>query len=220
MATPSNNVRDNAVAGSASHGFWYRMLNRPDSPAYDPNISPKKFYMGTFFNNTVHSSGGIGLWIFPGYTPSSPGWGNSIDEAPAVARFEYLTAWRNAKGAEWQESRNLQYRHFTLWDNSEAGIRTTRIQSDQDLNTIYGVTFANESIASMVADSVIIGNSDSSAPAAITSADLIYAKDSSHEGVRGVVVCATVCRARDAWFDTRRLSDNYIMCCELSVSRI
>ena len=33
--------------------------------------------------------------------------------------------------------------------------------------------------------------------------------------MRGVVVCATVCRARDAWFDIRRLSDNYIMCSDL-----
>ena len=31
-------------------------------------------------------------------------------------------------------------------------------------------------------------------------------------GVRGVVVCATVRRAGDAWFDSRRLSDKYIMC--------
>jgi hypothetical protein len=42
--------------------------------------------MGKFINNTVHSVGRFGLWIFPGYTPTISG--GCYDNRPAVAKFD------------------------------------------------------------------------------------------------------------------------------------
>ena len=51
-------------------GFWYRMHKHPDGPSFDPNIFPQRVPLGIFRNNTVHSMGWFGIWIFQTYTPS------------------------------------------------------------------------------------------------------------------------------------------------------
>ena len=131
--------------------------------------------MGQFLNNTVHSSGRFGLWIFPGYTPSYSSY--CYDYQPTVAKFEYLTAYLNDKGAEWETSNNLQFRNFLLFDNAEAGIETKNIAFNEDSNTAKATNFYSSALGSTIADTIIIGNSNSAAPTSITPTGLIFAWD-------------------------------------------
>ena len=161
------------MAGGSHHGFWYRLLDRPDGPSYDSDYCPKKVPMGQFFNNTVHSSGRFGLWIFPGYTPSYSRFCSFY--YPTVAKFEYLTAYLNDKGAEWETSSNLQFRNFLLFDNAEAGIETKNIVFYEDL--YFSTSFYSSELGSKIADTIIIGNSNTAASTSITPTGLIFAWD-------------------------------------------
>ena len=65
-------------------------LQTPSGPsAIYQNIRPRKIPVTEFFNNTVHSVGWYGLWVFEFYDPKSP------------AVFEKLICWRSRRGAEW-----------------------------------------------------------------------------------------------------------------------
>ncbi len=63
---PNNTYLHNAVAGSTHFGFWYRLTDHPEGPSFNINYCPKKIPFGVWSNNTVHSTGRFGLWIFPG----------------------------------------------------------------------------------------------------------------------------------------------------------
>ena len=69
VTNPANTIRHNHAAGGTHFGFWYRMHEHPDVPSYDPNICQQKMELQEFFNNTVHSQGWFGLWIFESYFP-------------------------------------------------------------------------------------------------------------------------------------------------------
>ena len=93
---PSNTVINNHVAGGTHFGFWYRMLEHPEGPSYTSDICPQNALMGKFYNNTAHSVGWYGLWIFQHYMPKAGGYcGSSVDEP---ARFEKFTGWNNLRG--------------------------------------------------------------------------------------------------------------------------
>lgn len=69
ITNPNNDIQHNHAAGGTHFGFWYRMLTHPSGPSFDPNICQQKVELGVFKNNTVHSQGWFGLWIFQTYTP-------------------------------------------------------------------------------------------------------------------------------------------------------
>ncbi|XP_077023612.1 fibrocystin-L [Tamandua tetradactyla] len=125
VTNPNNTIRHNAVAGGTHFGFWYRMNNHPDGPSYDRNICQKRVPLGEFFNNTVHSQGWFGLWIFEEYFPMQTGSCTSTVPAPAI--FNSLTTWNCQKGAEWVNGGALQFHNFVMVNNYEAGIDTKRI---------------------------------------------------------------------------------------------
>ena len=160
VTNPNNTYLHNSVAGGTHFGWWYRLLDSPDGPSYRPNYCPKKIPLGKFFNNTVHGVGRFGVWIFPGYYPSVTGACNDVN--PSAAVFEKLTTYSNNKGAEWVMSNSVQFRNVIAFDNADAGITTKQIIFNQIVNTGYGRTFYNESISALIADSIIVGNSDSS----------------------------------------------------------
>ena len=69
VTNPDNIIRHNHAAGGTHFGFWYRMHKHPDGPSYTTSICQQKVELGEFFNNTVHSQGWYGLWIFKQYSP-------------------------------------------------------------------------------------------------------------------------------------------------------
>uniref|UniRef100_A0A8D0SJH6 Fibrocystin-L n=1 Tax=Sus scrofa TaxID=9823 RepID=A0A8D0SJH6_PIG len=125
VTNPNNTIRHNVAAGGTHFGFWYRMNNHPDGPSYDQNICQKRVPLGEFFNNTVHSQGWFGLWIFEEYFPMQTGSCTSTVPVPAI--FNSLTTWHCQKGAEWVNGGALQFHNFVMVNNDEAGIETKRI---------------------------------------------------------------------------------------------
>ncbi|MBZ3876694.1 Fibrocystin-L [Sciurus carolinensis] len=125
VTNPNNTIRHNAAAGGTHFGFWYRMNDHPDGPSYDQNICQKRVPLGEFFNNTVHSQGWFGMWIFEEYFPMHTGSCTSTVPVPAI--FNSLTTWNCQKGAEWVNGGALQFHNFVMVNNYEAGIETKRI---------------------------------------------------------------------------------------------
>uniref|UniRef100_A0AAR2IPV4 Polycystic kidney and hepatic disease 1 (autosomal recessive)-like 1 n=1 Tax=Pygocentrus nattereri TaxID=42514 RepID=A0AAR2IPV4_PYGNA len=125
VTNPNNTIRHNAAAGGTHFGFWYRMLDHPDGPSYDSNICQKRAPLGEFYNNTAHSQGWFGLWIFKEFFPTQQGTCGSYTPQPAV--FRKFTSWNNDKGAEWMNVGSVQFSEFLMVNNERAGVETKRI---------------------------------------------------------------------------------------------
>ena len=127
IVNPNNIVRHNAVAGSTHFGFWYRVLQNPDGPSRTTTYCPAKAPMGQFFNNSAHSNGLYGIWIFtagePGWNPHTGdlehGWCNGH---ATTATFGDFIAWNNEIGVEVVESGAIRFENMTLLDNEKSGI--------------------------------------------------------------------------------------------------
>ncbi|XP_058475058.1 PKHD1 like 1, tandem duplicate 1 [Solea solea] len=151
VTNPNNIIRHNAAAGGTHFGFWYRMHEHPDGPSYDKDICQKKVPLGQFTNNTVHSQGWFGLWIFINYYPMQGGGCGSSTPQPAV--FDSLTTWNCEKGAEWVDVGALQFNRFIMVNNEKAGIESKRIVS-------WAVAGFGEDGGATVSNSTIVGHVD------------------------------------------------------------
>merc|ERR1719431_993384 len=127
IVNPNNYVQHNAVAGSTHFGFWYRVLQNPDGPSRTTSFCPAGAPMGRFYNNSAHSNGLYGIWLF---TAGEKGWvpkdgtretgycsGNRI-----TATFGDFTAWNNEIGVEIVEGGAIRFENMTLLDNEKSGI--------------------------------------------------------------------------------------------------
>uniref|UniRef100_A0A3P9KTK4 Polycystic kidney and hepatic disease 1 (autosomal recessive)-like 1 n=1 Tax=Oryzias latipes TaxID=8090 RepID=A0A3P9KTK4_ORYLA len=151
VTNPNNIIRHNAAAGGTHFGFWYRMHDHPDGPSYDPNICQKRVPLGEFFNNTVHSQGWFGLWIFQEFFPMKNGNCNSKSPQPAV--FRSLTTWNCEKGAEWVNVGAVQFTNFVMVNNEKAGIEAKRIMQ-------WAVSSFGEDGGATVLNSTIVAHVD------------------------------------------------------------
>lgn len=120
VTNANNTVRHNAAAGGSHFGFWYQMFLHPDGPSFRSDYCPRNVFMHEFFNNSAHSFGRYGLWIFPTYHPLRGGRCNSDIAAPAV--FGRFLAYNNMRGAEAVQVGAVQMQDFTVLDNDIAGI--------------------------------------------------------------------------------------------------
>ena len=123
------------------------------------NYCPKNIPFGTFYNNTVHSSGINGLWIFPGYHPTVSG--NCSDTNPSAAKFENYTSYSCQKGAEWIDSNSIQFRNMLSFDQSISSLEARLIHGNANPNTYYESTFYSDSnVGALIYNCTLIGNSD------------------------------------------------------------
>ncbi|MEQ2198278.1 Fibrocystin-L [Xenoophorus captivus] len=151
VTNPNNIIRHNAAAGGTHFGFWYRMHDNPDGPSYNTNICQKRVPLGEFFNNTVHSQGWFGLWIFQEFFPMKDGGCTSGTPKPAV--FQSLTTWNCEKGAEWVNVGTVQFNTFIMVNNEKAGIEAKRIFR-------WAVSGFGEDRGATVSNSTIVGHMD------------------------------------------------------------
>ncbi|XP_056153970.1 fibrocystin-L-like [Lampris incognitus] len=151
VTNPNNIIRHNAAAGGTHFGFWYRMHEHPDGPSYDPNICQKRVPLGEFTNNTVHSQGWFGIWIFQDFFPMKDGRCRSSTPEPAV--FHTLTTWNCEKGAEWVNVGAVQFNGFVMVNNEKAGIESKRIMQ-------WAVSSFGEDGGATVSNSTIVGHMD------------------------------------------------------------
>lgn len=82
-------------------------------------------------------------------------WGTT----PVTAKFYGLTSYSCDKGAEFIESNPVQFRNFTIWDQFTESIAGKTIINNQIPDTSYRNLFYDSSKGTVLADSVIIGNS-------------------------------------------------------------
>ncbi|XP_052060298.1 fibrocystin-L-like isoform X3 [Mytilus californianus] len=120
VTNPNNTIQHNTAAGGTHFGFWYRMHDHPDGPSFDPNVCPKHVPLGVFQNNTVHSQGWFGIWIFHDYLPKADG-ACSSSSAMTVAVFNTLTVWNCEKGAEFVNIGAAQLVGLVAVHNEKAG---------------------------------------------------------------------------------------------------
>uniref|UniRef100_A0A8C4N325 Polycystic kidney and hepatic disease 1 (autosomal recessive)-like 1 n=1 Tax=Eptatretus burgeri TaxID=7764 RepID=A0A8C4N325_EPTBU len=128
VTNPDNVIRHNAAAGGTHFGYWYRMNKHPDGPSFDPNVCQQRLPLGEFRNNSAHSLGWFGLWIFEHYYPMRSGACN-VRRHPEPAHFHSLTAWHCEKGAEWVNGGALQFHDFVVVANEAAGVEAKRVLS-------------------------------------------------------------------------------------------
>ena len=123
ITNPDNIVSHNAAAGGTTFGFWVRLSEHPGGPSFDSTICPRNVLIREFTNNTAHSHGRYGLWIFPTYTPKLHGTCGST--VRAVSLFSDFLSWHNMRGAESAETGAVHWRNFNLISNELAGMEVT-----------------------------------------------------------------------------------------------
>ncbi|XP_061110160.1 fibrocystin-L-like isoform X2 [Conger conger] len=151
VTNPNNTIQHNAAAGGTHFGFWYRMHTHPDGPSYTPYVCQKKVPLGKFYNNTVHSQGWFGLWIFQDYFPARTGGCRVRTPHPAV--FRALTTWNCEKGAEWVNVGAVQFHDFVMVNNEKAGVEAKKIHS-------YFVFGFGEARGAVMKNCTIVGHLD------------------------------------------------------------
>ncbi|XP_019623376.1 PREDICTED: fibrocystin-L-like [Branchiostoma belcheri] len=155
VTNPNNIFRHNHAAGGTHFGFWYRMHKHPDGPSFDSSICPQRIPVGEFYNNTVHSQGWFGIWIFQDYFPTENG---ACSGRPVPAKFYKLISWNNEKGAEWVNCGAIQFIDFVMANNEKAGI---------EMKMVKGTEWGEERGA-MIKDGYMIGYVDALAETAST----------------------------------------------------
>ena len=146
IVNPNNIVRRNAAAGGTHFGFWYRLPQNPTGPSATGSVCPRNLPLEEFSNNTAHSFGWYGLWVFPHYAPRAGGGCNDQQHTPVV--FENFLSWRNDRGVEFGEVGSLQLTGSILLDNKLAGFEVT------ELEAVWGEN------GPLIADTLIVGHSD------------------------------------------------------------
>ena len=123
ITNPDNVVSHNAAAGGSTFGYWVRLSAHPEGPSFTSTVCPRHVVMREFTNNSAHSFGRYGLWIFPNYSPKKNG--SCESTIPTVALFSDFLTWHNMRGAETVETGAVHWRNFNAISNELAGLEVT-----------------------------------------------------------------------------------------------
>ncbi|KAK4312053.1 hypothetical protein Pmani_016482 [Petrolisthes manimaculis] len=128
LVNPNNIVQHNAAAGGTHFGYWYRLERHPSGPSATNSYCPYTEVMGTFNNNTAHSYGRYGMWVFSmeGYFPKT----RTCSGSNLVAQWHGLTVWRCDRGAEVVFGGRLQFHDFVALDNLHAGMEMVKVSGN------------------------------------------------------------------------------------------
>ncbi|XP_021354106.1 fibrocystin-L-like [Mizuhopecten yessoensis] len=148
VTNPNNTIQHNHAAGGSHFGFWYRMHDHPEGPSFTNTVCPKLVTLGVFHNNSAHSFGWFGLWIFPTYTPRVGGICGSSAPTPVV--FDTFLTWNNEKGAETVNTGAIQFKNIRAISNKKAGFEGKLIVEGEDLS--------NPTNEAALKDSLIVGH--------------------------------------------------------------
>jgi len=127
IVNPWNRFRHNACAGGTHFCFWLRPANFPDGPSWTRRYCPKKVPFLEFTNNTAHSMGWYGFWIFgqsnhATYDPHDgtvdQGFCNGKRIQTTIGSF---TTWNNKRGFEIVSGANIRLENQTHMDHDFAG---------------------------------------------------------------------------------------------------
>ncbi|XP_066939677.1 fibrocystin-L-like [Macrobrachium rosenbergii] len=137
VVNPNNIVRHNAAAGGTHFGYWYRLERYPSGPSATNTYCQNNEVMGRFYNNTAHSIGRYGLWIFSmdGYFPKTGVCGGSN----LVAAWHDFTVWHCDRGAEVVLGGALQFHNFVALDNEHAGLEMVKVSGGFGENNGPGI---------------------------------------------------------------------------------
>jgi len=127
IVNPNNKFRHNSCAGGTHFCFWLRPAKFPDGPSWTRKYCPNKVNFDEFHNNTAHSMGWYGFWIFgqsnhATYDPHtgdvSQGYCNG---QRTQARIGSFTTWNNKRGFEIVSGANIRLENQTHMDHDFAG---------------------------------------------------------------------------------------------------
>ncbi|XP_069115680.1 fibrocystin-L-like [Argopecten irradians] len=120
ITNPNNTFRHNSAVGGTHFGYWIRLENDVQSVVtgrHRPRYTP----LAEFNNNTAHSLGWHGVWIYPTYTPRIIYSYNSFSSSPRPAFFDLMNVWNCRKGVEVENMGAVQIRGLVAVNNIEAG---------------------------------------------------------------------------------------------------
>ena len=211
IVNPNNTVRRNAAAGGTHFGYWYRLPVNPTGPSATPLVCPRGIPLGEFSNNSAHSFGWYGLWVYPNYHPQVGGGCATNDPQPAY--FDSLLSWHNNQGAELTEVGALQLRNSVLLDNNLVGLTVIRV------NARWGVQSA------ALQGTLIVGQSNITTgctPTGIRTPESYFFTVSNVTFVNfGTPDCVPIracshCKVNDGGFETRFEGIKFVNCTQVS----
>ncbi|XP_021347967.1 fibrocystin-L-like [Mizuhopecten yessoensis] len=164
VTNPNNTIQHNHAAGGSHFGFWYRMHDHPEGPSFTNTVCPKLVTLGVFHNNSAHSFGWFGLWIFPTYTPRVGGICGSSAPTPVV--FDTFLTWNNEKGVETVNTGALQFSNIQAVSNKKAGFEGKLMLEGEDLS--------NPSNEAALKDSLIVGHASFSGGSECTNGAVVF----------------------------------------------
>ena len=127
IVNPMNKFLHNACAGSTHSCFWMRPNSIPDGPSFTRDYCPHKVGFGEFRNNTAHSMGQYGFWMFAVNTkvPYDPHDGDEsqgfCNGNPSQAVIGSMTTWNCKRGFEIVHGTNIRIENQIHLDHTHAG---------------------------------------------------------------------------------------------------
>ncbi|XP_045208899.2 fibrocystin-L-like [Mercenaria mercenaria] len=113
ITNPDNILQHNAAAGGTHYGYTYRIKPYSTGPSSTNSVNPSQVPLTVFRNNSAHSFGKYGLWIFKDYFPRNAG--------VVPARVENFFAWNNEIGIQVVNSWPMHFINIALVQNKVAG---------------------------------------------------------------------------------------------------